>query len=414
MKKFGIFALMTVLVLGLAVYFVSCGGGGGGGDSGSTTVTYSSPSQAASSSNAVMGAVVLSGTVGSAADTASGAIPAGYAPLLKAKVFDTNAIAKIDPRLKTVVDKMVADLKSSTITGALAKARSLKISNSAPSLSSSITVSTGCAGGGYYTVSGADTSTVSYTEDTITVTYHDCRDTILSSYDNLSGSIQAYHKHLLDGSSDTANVTATTLSIASYVTGSLNSTDTLNGTFNISDNVTSNVTGTVTSGQSSANGTFTVTDASGSGTFSFTNVTDVWTRTTTNTETTDDHVYNGIFSLGMNGGGNTFTFTLTLSSLENKLRTNADLSEDWWINGTTTMAWSPSLGGACLPGTITIATVIPIHTPADGSCPPSGEITVNNATIRFGVPSGTQVTITVGSTPQVFTDCYSLGGSQCL
>ncbi len=415
MKRFGVLALIAVLVLGLAVYFAACGGGGGG--SSSNTVTYSSPSQAASSSQAVTGAVVLSGTVGSAADTAGSAIPAGYAPALRAKAVDTSAIANIDPRLKTVVDKMVADLKSTTITGSLAKARSLKTANLAPSLTSTINVSNPCAGGGSYTISGTDSSTGTYSEHTVSVVYNSCQDSATYPYVVLSGSLSAYDKHLFDGSSDTANVTATSLSLTTHENSTISATDTLNGTFNKTENVTSNATGTVTSGQGSVNGTFTVADSSGTGTFSITNFSDISTLTTTTTSTTDEHTFNGSFSLALSGGGNTFTFTLALSNLDDKIATYAaNSSQDEWINGTITMTWSPDLGGACIPGTITLTTAAatPIHTPSPSSCPTSGTITVNNATIQFGVPSGSEVTVTVGSTSQIFTDCYSLSGGQCI
>ena len=229
----------------------------------------------------------------------------------------------------------------------------------------------------------------------------------------MSGSLQAYHKHVLDGSADTANVTATSLSIASYITGTLFFTDTLSGTFNQAYTVASNATGTVTSGRNNANGTFSTTDDTGTGTFSFTNVSDVWTTTTTTTSTTEEHVSNGAFTLALSSGGNMFTFTLSLTNLDDKIRTNADFSEDWWIDGSIGMTWAPNLGGGCLPGTITITTVAPIHTPDAVSCPQSGELTVNNANVKFGVPSGIQVTVTVGGTSQVFADCDSLGGGAC-
>jgi hypothetical protein len=108
MKRFGLLALMSVLVLGLAL-FVSCGGGGGGtaGGGGNPPVNYSSPSQAASSSGAVTAAIALSSAVGSAADLAGSQIPAGYAPSLKAKAVDTSAIANIDPRLKLIDNMMM-------------------------------------------------------------------------------------------------------------------------------------------------------------------------------------------------------------------------------------------------------------------------------------------------------------------
>jgi hypothetical protein len=423
MKRFGLLALMSVLVLGLAIYFVSCGDGGGGtaGGGGNPPVNYTSPSQAASSSQAVTAAIALSSAVGSAADLAGSQIPAGYAPSFRAKAVDTSSVGNIDSRLKTAVDKMIADLKKPIITGALAKTSALKTANLAPFLASSITASTSCAGGGYYAISGSDTSTISYTEKAITVTYYNCRDTALSSYDIVSGSLQAYHKHMLDGSSDIKNVTTTSLSITSYLTPTMYFTDTLNGTF---DNSLT-VAGNVTSGQSAVNGSIqeisyfdsTVINA----TVGFNNISDVWssiTTTSSGTVTTEEHTSNGSITFDISSGGSAFTFVLSLSQLADKVRTNADLSEDEWINGSISMNWSPNPdASACLPGTLTISTVAdtPIHTPTYGSCPTSGTITLNNATIQFGVPTGTVgVLVTVGTSSVSLSDCYSLGGSACI
>jgi hypothetical protein len=47
-------------------------------------------------------------------------------------------------------------------------------------------------------------------------------------------------------------------------------------------------------------------------------------------------------------------------------------------------------------------------------CPIAGTVRVNNAIIRFGVPAGYNVTVTLDSGPsEVFTDCYSMGGGMC-
>jgi len=412
MKRFGLLALMSVLVPGLALYFVSCGGGGGGtaGGGGNPPVNYSSPSQAASSSQAVTAALALSSAVGSAADLAGSQIPAGYAPSLKAKAVDTSAIANIDPRLKTVIDKMMTDLKNPMVGAALTKARSLKT----VSLASTISVSNPCATGGYYTVSGSDTSTGTYSEHTVNVVYYSCQDSATYPYVVLSGSLSAYDKHTLDGLSDTADVTATALSLATHMSSTVSSTDVLTGTFNKS----SAVSGGVTSGTSGINGSIQVTSNLDStvidATVGFNNISDVWSSTTTTssgTVTTEEHTLNGSLTFGISSGGSSFTFALSLSQLDDKVRTNADLSEDEWISGSISMNWSPNPdASACLPGTLTIATLIPIHTPNGGFCPTSGEFTVNNADIKFGVPSGTQVTVTVGGSSLELTDCPHWAG----
>ena len=76
MKRFGLLALMSVLVLGLALYFVSCGGGGGGtAGGGNPLVNYSSPSQAASSSGVATAAMSVFSAISSAADLADTQIP---------------------------------------------------------------------------------------------------------------------------------------------------------------------------------------------------------------------------------------------------------------------------------------------------------------------------------------------------
>ena len=236
---------------------------------------------------------------------------------------------------------MMTDLKNPMIGAALAKARSLK----SVRLASTISASNPCAAGGYYTVSGSDTSTGTYSEHAINVVYYSCQDSATYPYVVLSGSLSAYDKHTFDGLSDTANVTATALSLATHMSSTVSSTVVLTGIFNksfaISGGVTSGTSGIHGSIQETSILDSTVIDV----TVGFNNISDVWssvTTTTGGTVTTEEHTLNGSLTFGISSGGNSFTFALSLSQLDDKVRTNADLSEDQWTNGSISMNWSPN------------------------------------------------------------------------
>ncbi len=406
-RRITIVRLLSVLSVTalLAGSILSCSGGGGGNDGGGQ-VTYTNATQASSSTKAVTGAVTLTSTLDQSSSMASSEVPS-YAPKKRGKAVNTDAIAYLDPRLKNVVDKMVADLKLPVIGSAVQKSRSLKTMNA-----TSISISpTTCAGGsGTYSVSGSDTSVPgSYDEDTATIQFTNCRQSTSTTYTVVSGTLQLYRKHLLDNSSNIENMTATNFTVKLYLSDTLYSTDVLNGTFNNTNNLTS--------GRNDANGSFTETGSGGDiATFSFNNISDVWTSATTTTSgtvTTDEDTLNGSFVFDYSSGGSSiFAMTISLSNLKDKVRTNADLSTDEWIDGSIGLSWQPDLSQyGCVPGTITIGTGVatPIHTLSGAECPASGTVTVNNATIVFGSP----VTVTVGSDVKTFSSCTLMGGDSC-
>jgi len=397
--------VMLVVVLSVAALFYACGSSSSSTPK-SNAVTFSSPNQAAASASSVSGAVSLTATVSTATGLAGGAIPAGYAPK-RLKAIDTSAIANLDPRLKTVVDKMLADLRKPALVNAMAKSRALKPS-SAP-LSSAVISSTtfSCGYSGSFTISGQDNSTTSYDDHTVDVAFNNCRDMSGTTYDIMSGSMHAHHKQMLDGSSDIADVRLTDFALSMYSGGALSGSDVLNGTFNSTDNVTD--------GSDSANGSFVMSSGGTDMTFSFSNISDAWTKTTATLSSTEEHVANGAFGFSIvYSPTSTYTFNISMSNMTDKVQTNtSDSSRDEWIDGGISLSWSSVYPGTyCLPGSLTVSTDAnyPIHTPVSFSCPTGGKATLNGATIEFGKPSGTQVTVTVNGTPQVFTDCNSMGG----
>jgi hypothetical protein len=407
MKRYGAIALIAILVLGLAVYFGACSGGGGGGGGGIQHVNYSTADQAAAGAASVSGAMSLTSVVGEAANMAIGAVPE-YASSRKAKAADTSAIANIDPRLKNVVDKMVADLKSPTIMKAVAKARSFK---TASSLDSTITASVSCGVSGYFTVSGADTSTATYNELTIDVAYYNCIEGTVTDYTVASGSLHVYGKDMLDNTGSTGNITATTLTLATYVSSTLSETDAINGTFG---SVYSLGTNSVETYSNSVNASFSVTFANDIRfSLGMNNLSGIEVRTPGTTYDTDDDTMNGsiVFDIS-DATSSLFAVTLAFTGLNDKYQYNTDGSTDEWLNGTISISWTPDMGGNCMPGAITLATIVPIHSAA-GACPTSGTITANNATIEFGNPDPPQVTVSVGGDSRVFSDCSFSGADSC-
>ncbi len=402
--------LMAILVLGLSVYFSACGGGGGSNNA----ATFSNSDQAAASAQSLAGALSLSSTIGSVSDVAESAIPPQYAPSFTGAVaVDTSAVANIDPLLKTALDKMLADLNRPELTNSISKASPYN----AASLASSVTSSVTCTGGGYVSVSGIDSSltgTGGYKEFTIDVTYNNCIDSQSTvTYNVVSGVLHAQHKVMLDGSSKNSDVTATGLSLKSFASSTLQNQDYLDGTFNNSFNVVT--AGSNTTGSSYANGTFSTTDISSGSSFTFgiNKLSGVWSKLTTTTDITEDNAVNGSLNWGFSAGQTSINATLSFGNLNDDIVTDASGNKTEGVNGSIGFTWTPTFG-LCVPGTLNITTVSPIYTPFGSSCPTKGTLTINNAAVQYGVPLGIQVTVTVGGTSKIFTDCHALGGGQCI
>jgi hypothetical protein len=405
-----LYVFTGIALFGLVVWSIaSCGGGGGGGGSATPVTTKG----AAASSSAAMGSVQLSATIGQASSMASGAIPAGYAPGKTAR-RDTSAIANIDPRLKVAVDKMMAKIEKPMIRNAVSKSSLSKL-YSAPIA----TVSDVCVFSGTYQIVVNSVVTVgTTTTNSIDVTYTNCKDTLI---EEIHGTLSAIHSFDTVASSETSTV-AMNLTFKDYdATGiSMNSISVISGDFN------SSITGTANaSGSNFANGLFSFTTPTVNGTtmaFTFTNVTDVWSKATTALGTTEQHTGNGAFALSIkdNAAGTTImSLTTTLTNLVDKVFTDTNATyQDEWVNGTVNISWVPDLSQyGCSGGNYVFTTAVgtPLHTPAPfaTSCPTSGTATVNSATIEFGKPAGVQVTVTVGGASETFVDCDSLGSGMC-
>lgn len=400
------------LVISLSLWaLASCGGGGGNSDGG-TQLTATQ--KAAASASAAEGAIALSSNVAGSADMASGYIPAGYAPGKRGPRAGTDAIANIDPRLKKVVDKMHVQMQRPAVRNTLSKAAAINKILSAPS-------TIFCVSGGSYVVSDTISSSGTATTHTLTVTYNACKDNF---YNNIiNGSISATHTIDAVATSESATVTITNLTDTTYYdTSYTQETDilALNGTF------TSNSTGNLTAGTASALGAFTwtIVDAVyGNVVMAFnfgtgaTPITDTWTTSSSAGNTTEIHTANGAYGLSITSpGAQPISLGITLTNLTDKVVSNFS-GIDEWINGSISIVWSPDLSQwGCLNGTYTFTTAnsTPIHTPGYG-CPTSGTVQVNNATIEFGKPSGTMVTVTLTGTglSEVFSDCMSMGGGMC-
>lgn len=397
-----------LLLVSLSLWALASCGGGGGGNSGGTQLTATQ--QAAASSSAAQGAIALSSDVAWVAGIASGYIPPTYAPGKGGIQTDTAAIANIDPRLKNVVDKMMAQVSRHAVKSTIAKSRSLSKVLSAATSTASIPCDAG-------TIEVSDTlsSSGTATTHTLSITYNNCQYDVYLSRTN--GFISAVHTIDSIVSFETAsvvmNLTDTTYTDFSYSVAS--DVFALNGTF------VSSITGT-TGGSASALGTFgwTMYDpVYGTMVMSLyfgtgaTPITDTWTSLASGGTTTATHTANGQYGMTISAGGQSVSLGITLSNLVDTVVTSAG-GVDEWINGSISIGWTPDLSQwGCLNGTYVFTTLVPIHY-VGYACPTSGKVRVNNAVIEFGNPAGYNVKVTLDSGPsEVFTDCDSMGGGMC-
>jgi hypothetical protein len=405
-------SLLAAMIL-LVGTIVSCGSKNN--NSGSTTAT-----QAAASSSAAKGAASLSDAVGQSADIASGVIPAQYAPGMgSGSAANTDDIANVDPRLKNVVDKMVGVLQKTGTKSAKSQAASFRSSafksiSSAPSGSATFTAVPCDVSGTYDVAVNLSTSGTSTTWN-LDMTFHDCKD--ITGYDIVNGHLYAAHTKDSGSNYEHAQVTANLIDTDYDVSSNITGTFALNGTF---ESIKSGSVGT-----NSALGSFTWTDPGTNGNtvyaFSFgaggNAITDIWSKTTGATGATTTRTGNGTYSLSITAPNGSVTLAVTLTGLEHKvLQYTVGLHTDEWLNGAVNLAWTPDLSQwGCLAGTYTFTTAAntPIHTPFGIGCPTSGTLQVNNATIEYGKPSGTQVTVTIGTLSETFANCSALGNGLC-
>lgn len=412
MKTTVLMKAISLLVLSVFVFgnAVSCGGGGGG-----TATPVASSSQASSSASAAQGAVALTAAVGDAAGIAEGAVPpeGSSAPGKTGTGPSTDDIAKIDPRLQDVVDKMVGQLRKPAVQRTVAKAggSSKLMAAGAPP----------CALGGSYTISDTVT-TGTGTTHVLTVSFTNCRDSAINdsvvTYYDLAGSLTGTYQLNNDSSRAAAlsvNLTTVEFSDALFTTST--------GTLVLDGDFTSAVNGTGTNGTNTANGSFTVITgpANGNATlaFTFTNVNDVWTRalnTPGTGDVTEQHSGNGqyLLSITNNATLEQITLTVTLTDLVHKLTVNGSFADEW-VNGRIGIQWSENLASWCVSGNYDFITEdsTPVRTFHGSPCPASGKVQINNATIEYGKPFFPLVTFTINGISQVFANCHALGGGSC-
>jgi hypothetical protein len=373
-------------------------------------MVYSNGDQAASSASEAAGTVALVDTMNAAASgmVESSADQAGYAPN-KRRSTDTTAIAAIDPRLKTIVDRMVGQMQSTSAKTAANKAR-MKMN-----MATQVNLSTNCSSTGTFSVSGtsnSDDASRAYDEATVVITFNDCRDS--GDWTEMDGTIELYSKITPSApamlTSAISNVTANNLTFKQYSAGSFTTvaeTGVINGTFNS--------TYDVTSASAYSNGSFNFTNhmTAESGEFFFNNLTSNWSTSSDSGATTEEVTINGSFGFSFTAGQNSISLTIGLSNLEFRERTNADATVDKWLNGTLSVVWNPLV---CASGTITFTTAdaTPLHySSISDTCPDTGTLQVNNAAIVFG----TTIYVTVNGVTYPYASCVAMeaaGDGMCM
>jgi hypothetical protein len=417
-------SMLSVLVL-LVGLVISCGSNSS--DNGPQPVTYSDPSEAANGASSAKASVDMTSAMSEAAAglSSSSSNPAGYAPGKGGTTAtDTSSIANIDPKLKTLVDGMLASMKAPAVRNAVSKARASKAKvTMSPGTPGTFTLTSSCTdSSGTFTITGTETSVAgTYVEYTVDIRFDSCKDAIdpmTGLYSVTTGTIHVYDKEMAGNAATTRNATIDLTAVKYNVSYMNVETDVAKGTFNATDS------GTVTSrsGRNTASGSFSSHDLlnNETGTFYFTNMTGDWTwdvdvsgvETVANTA-------NGNFGLNfVNASAETLTLNIGLSNLQNKLRFNANASIDQWMNGSVTITWTPDLSiFGCKSGRITFTTAdaTPLHYLNNSdTCPDSGTLQVNNATIvYYGPDDPNHIVVSVGALSAPLIDCTYLEGGIC-
>jgi hypothetical protein len=406
---------VSVLLVGLVI---SCGSNSS--DSGAQPVTYSDPGEAANGASSAKASVDMTSAMSDAAAglSSTSSNPEGYAPGKGGTTAtDTSSIANIDPKLKTLVDGMLASMKAPVIQNAVSKARASKAKVSmSPGSPGVVTITGLCSGGtGTFTITGTDSSNVgTYVEYTVDIRFDACRDVpdTAGIYSITTGTIHVYDKEMAGNTAITRNATLN-LTAEKYNSSDVHVyTDEVNATFDATDSGSA----TSRSGRNTSNGSFSETDWSKNetGTFYFTNMTGDWTWDDVSGVITVADTANGNFGLNFVNASQTLTLNIGLSNLQNKLRFNADASIDQWVNGSVTITWTPDLSFlGCKSGMVTFTTAdaTPLHFINNlDTCPDSGTLQVNNATIVYNPGN---IVITVGTGTISFSDCSLMQGGIC-
>jgi len=412
---------VSVLLVGL---IISCGSNSS--DNGSQPVTYSDPTEAANGASSAKASVDMTSAMSEAAAglSSSSSNPAGYAPGKGGiTATDTSSIANIDPKLKTLVDGMLASMKAPVVQNAVSKARASKAKVSmatGPGNPGVVTISGLCSGGtGTFTITGTDSSNVgTYVEYTVDIRFDSCRDVpdTAGIYSITTGTIHVYDEEMAGNTAITRNATLDLTADKFNSSYMVVKTDVVKATFDATDSGSA----TSRSGRNTANGSFSEKDWSTNetGTFYFTNMTGDWTWDDVSDVITVANTANGNFGLNFVNASQTLTLNIGLSNLQNKLRFNANASIDQWVNGSVTITWTPDLSiFGCRSGRITFTTAdaTPLHYFDNlDTCPDSGTLQVNNATIvYYGPDDPTHIVVSVGALSVPLIDCTYMEGGIC-
>jgi hypothetical protein len=307
----------------------------------------------------------------------------------------------------------------------MSKARASKAKASmaaGPGTPGTVTISGVCSGGtGTFTITGTDSSNVSYVEYTVDIRFDSCRDVpdTAGIYSITTGTIHVYDKEMAGNAANTRNAT---LDLTAEKYDSLNAdahvkTDVAKGIFDGTDSGTA----TSRSGRNSASGSFSEKDwaKNETGTFYFTNLVGDWTWEDASGVKTTANTANGNFGLlFVPDSGQSLKLNIGLTNLINKVQKNLDTSWDQWVNGSVTISWTPDLSAfGCKSGRVTFTTAdaTPLHFAApDSTCPSSGTLQINNATIvYYGAEDPGNILITVGTGTASVPDCTWLQGGIC-
>jgi len=412
-RGFLLFLSMSAIAMLIVSLVAACGSKSDKSNT-NASVSYTSTDQAAKSGSSANAAVDLSQSMNdAAAGLGTDSNPTAYnAPGVNSSA-DTASLSAIDPQLKSLADGMIGQMKSTIVADAVAKARAMRSAHlaSAPS-ATSLTIHGFCVDGvGTFTITGSDSSTVTYKEYTVDIVLNACPDSTSAIHSVSSGTIHVYEKELNDNSSVNRHATID-LTALDYNGAALTKTKKAKGDFNADES------GSLTSrtGTNSANGSYSetipVTGGEQVGTFYFTNLSGAWTWNLASSVKTVSNTLNGSFGLNVTSPSGSLKLDIALANLQDRVRHN-DIgsllgSRDRWINCSITITWTPDLSAyGCIGGTTTFTTAeaTPLHYSIPASkCPATGTLVINNATIIFGNP----IVVKVGNDQTTFASCAEM------
>jgi hypothetical protein len=408
-------------------------GGGGGGQPPQPPIVFTTPQQAAASlTTAQSGKTLVDAEFGAAMALGLSSKPAGFAAGLD-KTGSGN-IESIDPTLAMMVGKMGKMASSPVLRKVVQKAAALKAKRVNTFTNQAVPDS--CIAGGSAVISGTNNyddvnSTSLITQYVITFTH--CRDDITVT--DLDGFISIEETVSIGTNAAESNVTASLTEQSFAPVLDPDGTPALVQTF-ATMLEQSHIDGSfhdnnqLTAGNRTANGLFVLTIPAGASpetvtTFEYDGL-DESRAVTHNADQSDTEVVrtSGNFKVTKVAGGVTasvFDLKLNLNDTMQFMNDAVGTRQNY-VNGTVELARTPAVEG-CQAGSMTIstdnATPRKFSTATGFTCPASGSVKINNATIKYDrVTQGAipiQVTLDDGAS-QTYADCAALDltGAACV